>query len=197
MFDIYDRAGHEVGYWAARYLQLLKRRGALESARYLLQAKVTSDGYARLRDSNRLDLTVEALVLQPEFAPLFTPEELGTARDRLSKYRTMPLPAELEPPRELCSLVEEAAASPASVRIQLRDRIAAFGSPAIVVMQRWVEAGRSPGFAVGVIEAVGKTADQPRSVMALRGLRANAGDWKNVIDAAIARLESLPRNPKR
>lgn len=191
MFDIYERAGHEVAYWAARYLQLLKRRGGLESARYLLQAKQTSDGYARLRDAGRLDLTVEALVLQPEFEPLFSSEELAVAGDRLARYRAMPLPVELVPSEELLALVEVAAAAATDARIDHRDRIAAFGSPAIVAMQRWLEAGHSPGFAVAVIEAVGRTADLPRALTALRGLRVKADDWRAVIDPAIGRLESL------
>jgi len=195
MFDIYERAGHEVGYWAARYLQLLKRRGGLESARYLLRSKLTSDGYARLRDAGRLDLTVEALVLQPEFEPLFSPEELARAGDRLSRYRAMPLPAELDPSPELLALVQDAAAAAADARINHRDRIAAFGSPAIVAMQRWLEAGLSPGFAVAVIEAVGRTTDLPRALGASRGLRVKAADWRAVIDPAIARLESLRRKP--
>jgi hypothetical protein len=33
-----------------------------------------------------LDLTVEALVLRPEFAPLFTEGELTRARERLEQF---------------------------------------------------------------------------------------------------------------
>ena len=76
MLEIYERAGTELGYWATRYLQLLRRRGGLEAARYLLRQKATSDGYQALREVGRLDLTVESLVLTPEFAALFTSEEL-------------------------------------------------------------------------------------------------------------------------
>lgn len=197
MFDIYERAGHEVGYWASRYLQLLRKRGGLGSARYLLASKLTSDGYARLRDAGRLDLTVEALVLQPQFEPLFSPEELARAGDRLSRYRAMPFPLQLDPSPELLALVEEAAAAAADDRIDHLDRIAAFGSPAIVVMQGWVAEGRSPGFAVAVIEAVGRTADLPRALGALRGLRVKAAKWGAVIDPAIARLESLRGKPTK
>src|SRR3954467_1272099 len=86
MFEIYERAGHEVGYWATRYLQMLRRRGGLATARHLLHPPVESAGYAALREAGRLDLTVEALVLKPEFEPLFTADELASARRRLRHY---------------------------------------------------------------------------------------------------------------
>jgi hypothetical protein len=53
MMEIYERAGRELGYWAGRYVQMLRRRGGLETARYLLAAKTTSDGYARLQEAGR------------------------------------------------------------------------------------------------------------------------------------------------
>jgi len=194
MHEIYERAGHEVGYWATRYLQLLRRRGGIESARYLLRSTVTSDGYARLRDAGRLDLTVEALVLEPEYAVLFTREELGRARDRLSRFRSMPVAAGLEPSAELLALVEQAAAAAPDRRIDFRDQIAASGPAAITVMRQWVEVGRSPGFAVAVIEAVGRSADTSRALAALRGIRSKDGGWTALIDAAIDRLESRKRS---
>lgn len=194
MFEIYERAGREVNYWATRYLQLVRRRGGLDAARYLLGQRLTSDGYARLRDAGRLDLTVEALVLQPEFESLFSPEELARARSRLLQYRAMPLARDLEPPAELLALVEKAAAAPATTRIDRRDRIASFGPSAIIAMQRWVDAGHSPGFAVAVIETVGRSPeDTQRAIGALRGLRSKVPIWLDVINPAIERLETVVR----
>ena len=40
-------------------------------------------GFTRLWELRRLDLTVEAVVLRPEFASLFTPDERAVARQRL------------------------------------------------------------------------------------------------------------------
>ena len=193
MVDIYERAGHEVAYWATRYLQMLRRRGALETARYLLQSRFTADAYVRLRDAGRLDLTVEALVLDPEYESLFDEAELARARDRLRRYRELPTTAQLEPSPELVALVAQAAAAPDGVRIALRDQIAGFGAPAIIAMQRWVDESRSPGFAVTVIEAVGRTADLDRSLTALRAMRTRFPDWATFIDGAITRLEHARR----
>lgn len=193
MMEIYDRAGREVAYWATRYLQMLRRRGGLDTARYQLQARFTSDGYARLRDAGRLDLTVEALVLRPEFEPLFSEAERARARDRLRRYRELPTAAQLEPSAELVALVTQAAEAGAALRIGLRDRIAAYGPPAITAMQRWVAEGRSPGFAVAVIEAVGRATDADRSLTALRGLRAKFPDWATFIEGAITHVDQARR----
>lgn len=43
-------------------------------------------GSAPLWEKGRLDLSVEAVVLQDRFADLFTDEELTTAQDRLAEY---------------------------------------------------------------------------------------------------------------
>lgn len=86
MFDIYRRAKSEAGYNASRYLQMLDEHRGLDTARILLHAQTVSDGYTALWERKRLDLTVEALVLLPEFAPLFTDEERSIARRRLTDY---------------------------------------------------------------------------------------------------------------
>jgi hypothetical protein len=66
MLRIYRRAKTEVGYNATRYLQMLHNHRGLETARLLVLADQPSEGYTALWEQGRLDLTVEALVLQPE-----------------------------------------------------------------------------------------------------------------------------------
>jgi hypothetical protein len=189
MLEIYERAGAEVGYWATRYLQLLRNRGGLGAARYLLSSKVTSDGYARLRDAGRLDLTVEALVQQPQWESLFSAEELRTARDRFAQYAAMPTKTELEPSAELIGLVERANAAPPDERIHFRDEIAAFGPSAITAVRRGVDSGGSVGFAVGVIEQIG-SGHRDLAVAALMALRREHATWESLIDAAVARVKN-------
>jgi hypothetical protein len=107
----YQRAGDEVGYWAGRFRQMLTRRGGLGTARQILRTKVASDGYTRLRQAGRLDLTVEAYMVRPEFAPLFTEAEVEQARIRIAFYERV---AEVEAqsakpaPRELTHLLAAA-----------------------------------------------------------------------------------------
>ncbi|MFD6095266.1 DUF262 domain-containing protein [Nocardiopsis flavescens] len=86
MLGLYERAKREADYTASAFLGMLSELGPLGTARKLLHAPAVSDGFANLWDRGRLDLTVEALVLRPEFAPLFTEEELGRARGRLEQF---------------------------------------------------------------------------------------------------------------
>ncbi|MCP3013138.1 DUF262 domain-containing protein [Nocardiopsis dassonvillei] len=86
MVEGYERAKVEAGYTASFFLGMLAELGPLETARKLLNAPAVSDGFSNLWDRGRLDLTVEALVLRPEFSPLFTEEELGRARSRLGQF---------------------------------------------------------------------------------------------------------------
>lgn len=60
--------------------------GGLAAAKQLLAVDKPSQGFTELWERGRLDLTVEALVLRPEFSPLFTRSELRTARRRLEEF---------------------------------------------------------------------------------------------------------------
>ena len=87
MMDIYHCAKNEAGYNATRYLQMLQEHRGLETARILLQALYVSDGYTALWERGRLDLTVEALILQKKWHLLFSDKEREIARKRLEDYK--------------------------------------------------------------------------------------------------------------
>lgn len=87
MLDIYHRAKSEAGYNATRFLHMVGQQGGLRAAQNLLASDEVSDGYTELYLRGRLDLTVEAMILDhPQWAPLFTDEELAKAKERLEKY---------------------------------------------------------------------------------------------------------------
>ncbi|GGK63536.1 hypothetical protein Sme01_05750 [Sphaerisporangium melleum] len=86
MRSIYDRARREANYHAGYFLSMLAEHGSLATARKLLHAPAVSDGFAALWERGRLDLTVEALVIQPHFADLFTPAEIEIAHHRLTQF---------------------------------------------------------------------------------------------------------------
>ena len=86
MIDLYKRAKIEAQYEAKIFLGMISERGGLETARYLLQTAEPSEGYVALWERRRLDLTVEAAVLKPEWSPLFSDDERSTARARLQAY---------------------------------------------------------------------------------------------------------------
>lgn len=86
MVAVYERAKSEAGYTATRLLELVSQLGGVNAARQLLAAPKPSDGFTTLWEKGRLDLSVEAHVLKPEFAQLFSREESDIARRRLAEY---------------------------------------------------------------------------------------------------------------
>src|SRR3954447_22943472 len=86
MLGIYRRAKAEAGYNTTRFLGMVVERGGLETARYLLHAPTVSEGYAALWERKRLALTVEAMILQPEWQALFSDVERRIAVNRLREY---------------------------------------------------------------------------------------------------------------
>jgi hypothetical protein len=91
MLTIYRRAKSEAKYTASIFFNMLSERGGLATAKYLINAKHPSDGYTHLHERGRLDLTVEAIVIEEKrWHPLFTEDELAKARKRLSDYEYKP-----------------------------------------------------------------------------------------------------------
>ncbi len=86
MMNVYHRARTEAKYKATRFLQMLNEHRGIETARILLHSSTVSEGYTALWERRRLDLTVEALILQPQWDELFTQEERDIARKRLQDY---------------------------------------------------------------------------------------------------------------
>ncbi len=91
MFEIYRRAKSEAGYNATIFLRMLSDKGGLATAKYLINSSKPSDGYTHLYDRGRLDLTVEAMVVEnAKWHELFSSDELSKARLRLKQYGYIP-----------------------------------------------------------------------------------------------------------
>ena len=87
MLDIYRRAKSEAKYNATQFLSMVSRIGGLQTAKSLINSTTVSSGYTALWERGRLDLSVEAVVLQTErFHALFTAEELTICQQRLQEY---------------------------------------------------------------------------------------------------------------
>lgn len=91
MFNIYRRAKDEAKYTANIFLQMLTDRGGVDTAKFLINAAKESDGYTALYERGRLDLTVEAVVVEnKKWHELFEPVEIEKARKRLDRYGYRP-----------------------------------------------------------------------------------------------------------
>ena len=87
MFEIYQRTLSELNYNASRFLQMLHEHRGLRTAQILLHSGTVSEGYTKLWELRRLDLTVEAVIHDnPRWHHLFTSNELAICQQRLSDY---------------------------------------------------------------------------------------------------------------
>ena len=88
MMGIYQRAKSEAKYVATIFHQMLCDHGGLETAKRLVNDDTVSTGYTALWERGRLDLTVEAVIVDNEkWHALFSEAELAKARKRLTDYR--------------------------------------------------------------------------------------------------------------
>ncbi len=86
MNNIYITAKKELNYNASRFIQLVAREGGRKAAKQLISKSGNTYGFEVLWENKRLDLSVEALVLNPEFHELFTEEERAICRNRLKEF---------------------------------------------------------------------------------------------------------------
>ena len=92
MVDVYNRAKFEAKYVATEFFRMIHERGGLPTAKYLINKSTPSDGYTALYERGRLDLTVEAVVVEEErWHVLFSDDEVVRARQRLAKYGYKPV----------------------------------------------------------------------------------------------------------
>jgi 5-methylcytosine-specific restriction protein A len=88
--EIYETTKKECGYNAVRFLQKIHKDGGLGAAKAWLRERPKGDkltkGFLKLLDYGRIDISLEAVVLQEPWNTLFTPAELSIAQRRLQKY---------------------------------------------------------------------------------------------------------------
>lgn len=90
LYTLYERIWRECGYRAERFRQLIdpaaKRYcGGVAAARRLIWSETI--GFGELVTKGRFDLTVEALVTSPEWATLFSMDEIRYALLKLEWAR--------------------------------------------------------------------------------------------------------------
>ena len=84
MYDIYRNAKLECNYNATYFHQMLGNMGGVATAKRLLNDDKIHDGFTRLWECGRLDLTMEAEIWEnAKWRPLFTDSEIKKAEQRL------------------------------------------------------------------------------------------------------------------
>ena len=195
LFDLYDRVGQGTGYWANYFLRDLKRLGGLEVARKLLNARAVSAGFERLKKEHLLRESVEAVVLEPEFQPLFSPTELARARERLAEHGYTPdelRPDIAEPSAELASLLERVETAPDQfARWEFRNEVVSHGPAAREVMRGWLTREKLVPFALSVLEKL--SPDDPTAPRIVDAYLAGGGRERAIASAALERIRGSTR----
>lgn len=84
MIGVYENAkGHD--YFATYFKGMVDRYGGLSAARRLLAKPGIQEGLMKLWELGCLDQSMEALVIQERFQPLFAKDEIAEANRRLSE----------------------------------------------------------------------------------------------------------------
>jgi hypothetical protein len=85
---LYEQWGRDLGFWARRLHQKFTpgRKnyvGGVAAVRSVLNSRTA--GFSMLQEQGRLDLSIESLILQPEWESLFLDSDRTLARARLSR----------------------------------------------------------------------------------------------------------------
>lgn len=86
MLQIYHQAKKHCNYNATRFFQMVNEKGGLTTAKSLLSSREPQSGLTTLWECGRLDLSMEALVIDPRFEDLFSVDEREMARECLVAY---------------------------------------------------------------------------------------------------------------
>lgn len=66
-----------------RLMQTIQQRGGVETVQELCRRGQYSDGFTALEQAGRLDLSLEAVVIQEKFGQLFTDDQVNACYDAL------------------------------------------------------------------------------------------------------------------
>jgi hypothetical protein len=80
-----EREATQLGHSSSVFRDMLDKYGGVETARRLVKAGEIQGGMRTICAMGRSDLTTEAVMLKPEYAPLFKRDELNAARWRLDQ----------------------------------------------------------------------------------------------------------------
>lgn len=80
-----EASKRELHYTPIYFLRMAHEHGAVQTAKMLLGDSTVQEGLMKLYELNRLDLSMEAMVLDRKYRTLFTYEERKAARQRLEK----------------------------------------------------------------------------------------------------------------
>lgn len=79
-------AQKEYGYNPTKFLQTVAKFGGVKTAKEIIRKGRISDGFDKLQQANRIDLTMEATIIDTKYGELFTDDEVNSCYDLLCEY---------------------------------------------------------------------------------------------------------------
>jgi hypothetical protein len=76
-----------LGYKPTIFMGMAFQYGTIDAVKMLINNSKVSDGFTRLWELHRLDLSMENIIQENEWNNLFTDEERQKARKRLADYK--------------------------------------------------------------------------------------------------------------
>ena len=124
MLSLHRRTGIATAgrYWPNYFLRSVRQDGGIALARKLLAPTQKSAGFEKLVEVRRVDLSVEALVLEARYAHLFTRAEIEEAQRRLDQIPTSSFPMESDGPATLGEVADSETYPEGAVRRVLVNR---------------------------------------------------------------------------
>ena len=83
LLNLARRSNDEIQYHPGYFIKMVKTQGGVGAAKTLLALPQASEGFDVLRKLGRLDLSMEAAVIEHPWSSLFTSNELAICRARL------------------------------------------------------------------------------------------------------------------
>lgn len=85
MLNVYEAIYDRCGYRARKFKWLICKSGGLRAARILLSTDRMTEGLVQLYAAGSLDVSMEVMILNPKWNPLFNERERNMAKSRLRK----------------------------------------------------------------------------------------------------------------
>lgn len=79
-------AEKECEYNPTRFIQTLEKFGAVRTMQEILRKGRTSDSFDKLQKAGRIELTMEATIVNKKYAELFTDDEVNSCYELLCEY---------------------------------------------------------------------------------------------------------------
>ncbi len=81
-----EQAAKVCDYNPARFLQMVEKNGGVRTAKSYISRNQTSEGFEKLQMCGKLNLSMEAVVVDKKYAELFTDDEVNSCFVLLCEY---------------------------------------------------------------------------------------------------------------